>query len=188
MKLRDAVYDADDLLCDFSIEDLRRRVMGGHKMAKKVCTFFSSSNQLAFHLKMAHKIKAIRERLDATTNDRNNFQLVERPLQTKVVTWESEQTHSFIREEEVIGREEDKKTIIDLLLNIDVEENVSFISIVGIRGLGKTALAQYVYNDEKVKTYFEKKLWVRVSYVFETIVEKIIGSASGMKPQNLDMD
>ena len=84
-------------------------------MAKKVCTFFSSSNQLAFHLKMAHKIKAIRERLDATTNDWNNFQLVERPLQTEVVTRESEQTHSFIREEEVIGREEDKKTIMDLL-------------------------------------------------------------------------
>ena len=73
-------------------------------------------------------------------------------------------------------------------MNTDVEENVSFISIVGIGGLGKTTLAQYVYNDEKVKTYFEKKLWVRVSYVFETIVEKIIGSASCMKPQNLDMD
>ena len=42
MKLRDAIYDADDLLSDFSTEDLRRRVMGGHKMAKKVRTFFSS--------------------------------------------------------------------------------------------------------------------------------------------------
>jgi hypothetical protein len=107
------------VLSDFSTEDLRRRVMGGGKMAKKVRTFFSSSNQLAFRLKMAHKIKAIRERLDAIANDRNNFQLVERPLQTKVVTRERDQTHSFIREEEVIGREEDKKTIIDLLLNID---------------------------------------------------------------------
>ena len=63
-KLRDAVYGADDLLSDFSTEDLRRRVMGGDKMAKKVHTFFLSSNQIAFYFKMAHKLMAIRERLD----------------------------------------------------------------------------------------------------------------------------
>ena len=48
--------------------------------------------------------------------------------------------------------------IVDLLLNIDVEENVSFLSIVGIKGMEKTTLSQYVYNDEKVKTYFELKM------------------------------
>ncbi|KAK4596262.1 hypothetical protein RGQ29_014341 [Quercus rubra] len=190
MKLRDAIYDADDLLSDFSTEDLRQRVMGGDKMAKKVRTFFSSSNQLAFRLTMAHKIKAMRERLNAIANDRNNFQLVEQPLQRRVETRQRDQTHSFIGEEEVIGREEDKKNIIDLLLNFDVEENVSFISIVGIGGLGKTTLAQYVYNDEKVKAYFELKMWVCVSDFFDVkaIAEKILGSATSTKVENLDMD
>ena len=70
---------------------------------------------------------------------------------------ERDQTHSYIREEEVIGRENEKKTIIDMLLKTD-EENISFISIVGIGGLGKTTLAQYVFNDEKVKTYFDLKM------------------------------
>uniref|UniRef100_A0A2N9II94 Uncharacterized protein n=1 Tax=Fagus sylvatica TaxID=28930 RepID=A0A2N9II94_FAGSY len=36
MKLRDVAYDADDVLSDFSTEDLRRRVMYGDKMAKKL--------------------------------------------------------------------------------------------------------------------------------------------------------
>ena len=80
--------------------------------------------------------------------------------------------------------------IVDLLLNIDVEENVSFISKMGIKGMEKTTLSQYVYNDEKVKTYFELKMQMCVSDVFDvkTIVEKIIGSATGMKLEILDMD
>jgi hypothetical protein len=190
MKLKDVAYDADDVLSDFSTEDLRRSVMDGGKMAKKVRTFFSSSNQLAFRLKMAHKIKAIREKLDAIANDKTKLQLVERPLQTRVVTRERDQTHSFIREEEVIGRENEKKTIIDMLLNTDEEENVSFISIVGIGGLGKTTLAQYVFNDEKVKTYFDLKMWVCVSDVFDVkaIAEKIIRCATDKKVENLEME
>uniref|UniRef100_A0A2N9FTM3 Rx N-terminal domain-containing protein n=1 Tax=Fagus sylvatica TaxID=28930 RepID=A0A2N9FTM3_FAGSY len=190
MKLRDAVFDADDLLSNFSTHVLRQRVMGADKMPKKVCIFFSSSNQLAFGLKMARKMKAMRERLNDIANDRNNFQLVGRSLETPVVIRGRDQTHSYVPEEEVIGREKDKEAIIDLLLDFDLEENVSFISIVGIGGLGKTTLAQYVYNDEKVKTYFELKMWVCVSDVFDvkTIAEKIIGSATGTKPENLEMD
>ena len=189
MKLRDVAYDADDVLSDFFTEDLRRRVMCGGKMAKKVRTFFSSSNQLVFRFKMAHKIKAIKEKLDAIANDKNKLHLVERPLETWVVSRERDQTYSFIHEEEVIGREDEKKTIIDMLLNINGKENVSFISIVGIGGLGKTTLAQYVYNDEEVKSYFELKIWVCVSDVFDvkTIAEKIIESVAGTKPENLEM-
>uniref|UniRef100_A0A2N9GA38 Rx N-terminal domain-containing protein n=1 Tax=Fagus sylvatica TaxID=28930 RepID=A0A2N9GA38_FAGSY len=191
MKLRDAVYDADDLLSYFSTEELRRKVMGGDEMAKKVRTFFSSSNQLTFGYKMNGKIKVIRGRLDAIASDRNKFQFVERPLRKRVVTRERDQTHSFKPDEKVFGREDEKETIIDMLLNIDEEDqNVSFISIVGIGGLGKTTLAQYVYNDERVKTYFELQMWVCVSDVFNVkeIAEKIIESATGTKLGNLEME
>ncbi|XP_030941611.1 putative disease resistance protein RGA4 [Quercus lobata] len=191
-KLRDAVFDADDLLSEFSTHVLRQRVMDSDKMTNKVRIFFSSSNQLVFGLKMAHKIKAMRKRLDDIANDRNNFQLklVDRPLETWVVTRGRDQTHSFVREEEVIGREDDKKAIIDLLLDFDMEENVSFISIVGMGGLGKTTLVKYIYNDEEVTAYFELKMWVCVSDVFDVkaIVEKIIASATNERPKNLEMD
>ncbi|XP_050261558.1 disease resistance protein RGA2-like [Quercus robur] len=192
LKLRDAVFDADDLLSEFSTHVLQKRVMDSGKMPKKVRIFFSSSNQLVFRFNMARNIKDMRERLDGIANDRNNFQLklVDRPLETWVVTRGRDQTHSFVREEEVIGREDDKKAIIDLLLDFDMEENVSFISVVGMGGLGKTTLVQYVYNDEEVTAYFELKMWVCVSDVFDVtaIVEKIIASATNERPKNLEMD
>ncbi|XP_075674350.1 putative disease resistance protein RGA4 [Castanea sativa] len=192
MNLRDAVYDADDLLSEFTTHVLQRQLMDGDKLVKKVRIFFSSSNPLVFNLEMARKLKAMRERFNDISNDRDQFQLklVGCPLETRVVTRGRDQTHSFVPDEEVIGREKDKQAIIDLLLDHDVEDNVSFISIVGIGGLGKTTLAQYVFNDEKVQTKFELKIWVCVSDVFDikTIVEMIIGSATGRKPENLDMD
>ncbi|TKY68452.1 Disease resistance protein RGA2 [Spatholobus suberectus] len=42
---------------------------------------------------------------------------------------------------------------------MDMKENVSIISVVGIGGLGKTALAQLLYNDKAVQLHFELKMW-----------------------------
>jgi hypothetical protein len=189
-KLRDAVYDADDLLGEFSTEAMRRSTVSGNKIAKEVRTFFSSSNQVAFRLEMIHKIKTMRKKLDAIAKDRKKFHLKEYHAETNAVSRKREPTHSFVREEEVIGREEDKKAIISLLLESNVEENVSVIPIVGIGGLGKTTLAQYVFNDKDVKKYFDLKMWVCVSHNFELkiIVEKIIASATGNAPINLEID
>ena len=58
------------------------------------------------------------------------------------------ETYSFVLEENVVEREDDKKEIIKLLLDTNTVENVSVIPIVGSGGLGKTTLAQLIYNDE----------------------------------------
>ena len=61
-------------------------------------------------------------------------------------------------------------------MNPNVKDNVSILPIVGIRGLGKTTIAQLVSNDEVIKKHFEEKLWVCASENFEVkiIVEKIL--------------
>ncbi|XVF83090.1 hypothetical protein PTKIN_Ptkin16aG0104700 [Pterospermum kingtungense] len=187
-QLKDAVYDVDDLLDDFGTEALRRKTMKGNKMSKKVRIFFSKSNQLAYRLKMGHKVKALREELDAIADDRLKFQFSDRPLESQI---ESRETHSFVRIEEVIGREDDRNEMIKLLLETSLEGNLRVVPIVGIGGLGKTTLAQMVFNDEKVRAQFELKMWVCVSDRFEvkTVVEKILEAATKNKPQpNRDIE
>jgi len=190
-KLEEVVYDADDLLDAVSTEALRREIMTRDKKAKKVRIFFSESNQLVYRLKMARKIKAIRKRLDAINADRQKFQLEVRHVETRVVSRDRYQSHSLVRKEVVIGRENDKEAVIDCLMDSKVEENVSVLPIVGIGGLGKTTLAQLVFNDEQFQKGFDLKMWVCVSDIFDVknIVAKILESATNKeKPATVEMD
>ncbi|KAJ4715607.1 NBS-LRR type disease resistance protein [Melia azedarach] len=192
-QLKDAVYDADDLLDDFNTQLKLKGMMSGSKMAKEVRIFFSKSNQIAYSLKMGHKIKAIRERLDAIKSDEQFLRF--NPNTGRVNYYnisEREQTHSFECDENVIGREKDKQTIIELLMDSTdhAENNVSVISIVGIGGVGKTTLVQSVYNAEEVVNHFLLRMWVCVSddFTIKIIVEKILKSTDTKDIEKLEMD
>ncbi|KAG7946515.1 hypothetical protein I3843_14G043400 [Carya illinoinensis] len=186
-KLKDVVYDADDLLDGFSVDYLLREM----KMAKKVRIFFSKSNQTVYNLKMGHKIKAIRQKLDAIVNVRE-FHLEERLVEVKGVrARKRDDTHSFVHEHEIFGRHDDKENIKQSLLSdSDIKENVGIIPITGTGGLGKTTLAQLIFNDWKVDEHFHQlKMWVCVSDNFDVrkVVEKILESARGKKPEFVEM-
>ncbi|XP_010066297.2 putative disease resistance protein RGA4 [Eucalyptus grandis] len=184
-KLKDAFYDAQDVLEEFKIEALRRDLRGHNEISKGVRTFFSSSNQLAFKLRMSYKVRTVREKIEAIKDDRK-FHLDERPvdLPVKRKLRKREETHSFIREGDITGRDDDKKNVMKFLLDSDMKEHVSILPIVGIGGLGKTALAQCVYNDEMVSKQFNLKMWVCVSNDFDMkrVVKNIITCAKKKKP------
>lgn len=177
-KLRDVVYDADDLLDDFHTEGLRRqRVKGvGKRILCEVRIFFSSFNQLVYTCKVVRRVIEIRERLDAIKKDRDQFMLEGSNIAPTSLGENRPETSPFDPEPYVIGRDKEKKEIIEFLLNPDFEENLSVLPIVGFGGLGKTTLARLVFSDERVKEYFTLKLWVCVSTNFkvEDIVRKML--------------
>ncbi|XP_075644427.1 putative disease resistance protein RGA1 [Castanea sativa] len=190
-KLKDAVYEADDLFGEFyteaNTEALRQGGMS-ENIAKKVRGFFSTSNPLVFRQEMSGKINAMKQKLNAIAEDRKLFHLKEYHAEPHV-SMDREETHSFVLDEKVIGREDDKEAIIKLLLEPNNEENVSIVPIVGIGGLGKTTLAQFVYNYKNIKEHFELKMWICISDVFDVkmIIQKII-SARSEKLEDHSMD
>ncbi|KAF7850697.1 hypothetical protein BT93_L5098 [Corymbia citriodora subsp. variegata] len=189
-RLRDVLYDAEDVLDEVECEALRKQVISRYGGVKeKVHRFFSFSNPVILRAKISHKIKEIREILSKISIEKNQFDLTLRSVDNGVVhTRSREMTYSFINKLDVVGRDVDKQKIIEILMQPD-DKNLSVIPIVGIGGLGKTALAKLVYNDDSVKEQFKLQLWVCVPKDFDLkkTIDRIIKDATGKCLSNLDI-
>ncbi|KAL6328510.1 hypothetical protein AAG906_038705 [Vitis piasezkii] len=177
-RLTDVVYDADDLFDDFATEELRRKTEVQGRFAGQVGDFFSSSNHLAFRFKMGHRIKDIRERLDDIANDISKFNFI--PRETCSVV---EKSHK------IVGREENKREIIELLMQSSTQENLSMVAIVGM-GLRQDHPCSVGIQRPRVVSYFNLKMWVCVSDDFDVkvLVRNIIKSATKRDVENLELD
>ncbi|XP_065617030.1 disease resistance protein RGA2 [Quercus suber] len=191
-ELKDVLKDAENVLDKFQYIVLQKEVMKRNgSTSKKVSNFFSSSNPLAVRFVMAHKIKGIRKRVDEIAAEKDKFNLAQGLVDRKLNIQERrDMTHSFVPSQNVIGRNDDKIQIIDLLMQQDAGRNVSVIPIVGIGGLGKTTLAKLVYNNELVERHFQLTMWVCVSEDFNVtrLIKEILKSELVTIDENLSLD
>ncbi|KAL5563608.1 hypothetical protein UlMin_033355 [Ulmus minor] len=155
-----------------------------------VCSSLSCLHPMntLFRFKIANKMKDVGDRLDRIANERLRFHLRESVGERPLVARAGRQTSSIISQPHVYGREEDKERIVNFLVN-DAKD-ISIYPIIGLGGMGKTTLAQLVFNDHKICGEFELKMWVCVSEDFDVkrLVQAIIESATGRACDALDMD
>ncbi|URE39762.1 disease resistance protein [Musa troglodytarum] len=196
-ELKDAAYEADDVLDEFEVRELQE-LQDSSKMAAFVSSahrfiknLFVSDDELRRLKNLVGDIDEIFLDIDSKTAEVDKY-----VAKGKSATRE---TSSFMREE-VIGRDKERDKILDMLLRLDDEPDfgskgagsssypsLGVLPIVGIGGVGKTALAQLIYNDERVANHFKRK-WVYVSDDFKLkriFKELIYDSPGGVFEDNI---
>ncbi|XP_010273639.1 PREDICTED: putative disease resistance protein At3g14460 [Nelumbo nucifera] len=180
-ELNHLVYDTEDILDEYAI----------YVEQYQVC--FSIPSEIKHQIESG--VKNINERLEKLKNIMTILGLkvvhVEGRMINEMVR--RPRTSSLLDESCFYGRETDKAKIIARLLmvdGIDNEKNFEVLPIVGMGGLGKTTLAQSIFNDENVEKHFKLRAWVCVSEEVDTvkITKAILESATRDAVSLSDLD
>ncbi|KAJ8547684.1 hypothetical protein K7X08_011270 [Anisodus acutangulus] len=156
-KIRKVVNDAEDSIDKFVIEAKR------HDDKNKFLQWFHLTH-VARAKGVADEIKSIRERLKAIRKD-DAYGLQAISSDDNSNRGDEERKVPVVEEDDVVGLDEEAKTVIDRL--IGGSDDVEVVPVIGMPGLGKTTLAYKIYKDPKVEYEFFTRIWVYVSQTFK---------------------
>ncbi|KAK2386150.1 putative disease resistance RPP13 protein [Trifolium repens] len=173
--LKHEIYEVDQLLDEIATKVQRK---------SKVRSFLSAKiNQFG------SRIKDLLDKLEHLANQKDRLGLKEgRCAQNELEVRPQSSIRipmtSLVDESNICGRKGDKEKIVNfLLLDNGSSNHAPIISIVGLGGMGKTTLAQLVYNDHMIQKSFDLKAWVYVSESFDLVrLTKAILESFGCSP------
>ncbi|ESW05616.1 hypothetical protein PHAVU_011G194900 [Phaseolus vulgaris] len=161
-EVREALYDAEDLMeqidYEFSKSELKAEFQSS---ASKVSSFESKIIELLDDLESLLDQKLVQD-FKISSGVRSGL--------ANNVSRKTYESSSLVAEEVIYGRDEYKEIILNWLTSDNGNHNqLSIHSIVGMGGMGKTTLAQHVYNHPMIKAKFAIKAWVCVYDEFDAI-------------------
>ncbi|XP_039162383.1 putative disease resistance RPP13-like protein 1 [Eucalyptus grandis] len=166
--VRDLAYDLEDFLDEFETTQakLEAESSTSRGQVKRKFPFFSLPRSLVFET----MLQEIKGRFEDIVNRKAPLSLREKVVDRSHYT-NKRLPSTSLPEPQFFGREKEEVETLKLLINEakNADSALSIVSIIGMGGVGKTALAQRLYNDAKVSNCFERKAWVCVSDVFDVL-------------------
>lgn len=162
-KLRELIYESEDILADCQLQSREDSQFSNGCLACICPPNLHFQYQTGRRLgKINEKITGIKQSIMAylgpsITNDMGRIDA----CNDQMPRWSS----PVYDHTQVVGLEDDTKKIKDWLYNADV--GILKIGVVGMGGLGKTTIAQMVFNDREIEDRFERRMWISVSQSFD---------------------
>ncbi|XBI05600.1 hypothetical protein VPH35_133751 [Triticum aestivum] len=161
-QLKRAMYEAADILDLCQLKAMEKR---GPSSAEAGCCnplLFCMRNP--FHAReIGTRIKALNQRLDS---------IKQRSATSNFINLGRETVGDFDRSA-IVGYkiEEDTRALVAQIMQTgkDVNNDIMVVAIVGVGEIGKTTLAQKVFNDEAIHGEFSKKIWLSVNQNFSDV-------------------
>ena len=174
-QLRDVIYDVDEILdvarCkgskllpdDPSSSSSKSAACAGFSVSSCFCNIWSRRD-------VAVRIRSLNKKIENIANDKifftfnNSTQPPGNGPTSKLIR------SSNLVEPNLVGKEiiHSSRKLVDLVL-ANKEKKSYKLAVVGTGGVGKTTLAQKVYNDQKIKGSFKVHAWICVSQDYNEV-------------------
>ncbi|KAJ0974368.1 hypothetical protein J5N97_016333 [Dioscorea zingiberensis] len=190
-ELKDLMYDADDIIDRCMHEGtkiLQEQRVDESSTSFTVCcgklSPFSCVQSLRFRHAIANDIKSLNDKLEEISKDKESFKLEStKSIDANAPGKATKYGHSSpLLESDVVGSDiiDNSRRLVELLIK-ENEQKCCVFSIVGMGGIGKTTLAQLIYNDPKIKNNFLVTSWNCVSKLADDteLLKEIIRNCNG---------
>ncbi|XP_047049883.1 uncharacterized protein LOC124654952 isoform X2 [Lolium rigidum] len=174
-KINQIVYDMDNLLDEFEDQnDTESERSGCITKATSLC----SPCPFVLYSTRVNRMKTLIKRLDHSARNSVIFGMMQHPR----CDLEQTDTQEEFCRAAIVGRDGDKTKIKELILQNDAEI-LSIIPIVGLVGLGKTALARLIFHDQGEGLNFDLRIWINLNRKFDLrkLAADIISQANETK-------